>query len=146
MMGTKTLVKNLRKAIAEDDRYHIALYGEEACRRLLQQKRALDAFESQREAARTPDADKPDTEPAAEQTGPQERTCGSCRWWCKWSWSNDAGDCRRYPEAIGALDTGWCGEWQETEEEADRRLAESIREEARRKAKLEDMWAKEDER
>ena len=110
-MGTKTLVKNLRAAIAEDDKYHIALYGEEACRKLLQQKRALDAFESQRDAARGADADRHDTEPAPGKTAPQGRTCGSCRWWHKWSWMEKSGDCHRYPRGISCDSNQWCGEW-----------------------------------
>ena len=76
-------------------------------------KRALDAFESQREAVRNLAADNRDTEPEPGESGHQERTCGSCRWWHKWSWGTDAGDCHRYPKAIGMLETGWCGEWKE---------------------------------
>ena len=67
-MNTETLANNLRNAIAFNDKYHVELYGEEACRRLMQQQRALDALKERQDAARGADTDGRDTEPATDET------------------------------------------------------------------------------
>lgn len=67
-MKTETLAANLRNAISSGDSYHIELYGEEACRRLVQQKDALDALQAQRDAARAAVMEKRDTEPVADDS------------------------------------------------------------------------------
>ena len=67
-MNTETLATNLRNAIASNDKYHVGLYGEEACRRLMQQQRALDALKKRQDAARGADTDGRDTEPATDET------------------------------------------------------------------------------
>ena len=67
-MKTETLAANLRNAISSGDKYHIELYGEEACRRLVQQKDALDALQAQRDAARAAVMERRDTKPTADET------------------------------------------------------------------------------
>ena len=67
-MNTETLASNLRNAIASNDKYHVGLYGEEACRRLMQQQMALDALKKRQDAARVAISDGRDTEPATGET------------------------------------------------------------------------------
>lgn len=118
-MNTETLTANLRRAIDNDDGYHIGLYGEEACRRLMQQKRALDAFESRRDAARGADMHAPDTEPAPAESGRETaivHCCVNCRWYVPERSSYDMGfdgECRRFPEWSTRTESDWCGEWSE---------------------------------
>lgn len=118
-MRTDTLASQLRKASADEDMYHLIRWSRAAADRLEEQQREIDALKAKRDAAITPDADRPDTELAAEQTGPQERACKTCRWFEDERWVSTYGGteelkharCHKGPGSFHAYADDWCGEW-----------------------------------
>lgn len=103
-MRTDTLASQLRRAAADEDMYHLIRWSRAAADRLEEQQREIDAIKAKLDAAR----------PAAEQTGPQERTCGACRWFERENPEEfKRPRCHRGPGSFATDADDWCGEWEE---------------------------------